>query len=422
MHRRTLALVLVLGCLLASAAVAGDWPSFRGPRGDGISDEQQAPTQWSAQQHVKWKAPLPQPANGSPIVAGGRVFLTCAQDAEGKLRSLYCFDRADGKQLWVRTVDFGEKMPTHKTNPYCGSTPAVHGDRVVVWHASAGLHCYDLEGNAQWSRDLGRFEHIWGYGTSPVIHDCRVFLHSGPGRRIFLTAIDLQSGQTVWETDEPHAGDHSSRADGKYKGSWCTPIITDVGGQQQLICVMPTRILGYSLADGTILWSCEGIRHERGDLSYSSPVIAGDICVAVGGFRGPGIGVRLGGRGDVTDKLRLWRHPERPQSIGSGVYREGFIYQANAGPSTIQCLDPRTGEAVWTDRGGDTAHWGSVVYAAGHCYVTNQSGTTVVFRPNSEKFELVARNELGETSNSTPAISDGEIFIRTHQNIYCIAD
>lgn len=413
--------VMCLGTasVLVSAAFAGDWPAFRGPTGNGLSPESSAPLNWSAEKNVKWKSKLPGPGNGSPIVSNGRVFVLCAED-KGKKRNLYCLDRATGVQQWVRTAAFAQEMPTHQTNPYCGSTPAADGQRVVVFHGSAGLFCYDFAGQELWQRDLGEFRHIWGYGTSPVIVGERVFLHSGPGKRVFVGAYELATGKTVWETDEPVPG-NQAREDGKYLGSWTTPVVATIGGKQQLLCTLPKRIVGLDPANGSVLWWCEGVRGPRGDLAYSSPVVCGDVCVTVGGFKGPAIGFPLGGQGNLTD-ARLWRIEENPQSIGSGVFYGGHLYRPNAGPGTIECIEPATGKVLWSDRAKGGEYWGSMVLAAGRIYVTNQAGTTIVFRPNPEKFELLAANDLGEPSNSTPAFSDGQIFLRTFGNVYCIAE
>jgi outer membrane protein assembly factor BamB len=402
---------------------AVNWPAFRGANGDGVSTESKVPLVWTNKQNVKWKTALPKLANGSPIVSNDCVFVTSAEDDDGRQRSLYCFDRETGQVKWKRTVACAEKMPTHKTNPYCGSTPVADGERVVVWHGSAGLYCYDFSGEELWSLDLGRFEHIWGYGTSPILYKDRVIMNCGPGERFLVTAIDLGTGETVWEADEPHKGNGSAREDGKYMGSWCTPIVANIDGQDQLLIAMPTRLVAYDPADGEIVWFCEGIRGPKGDLAYSSPIIAGNTCVAIGGFNGPAIGVSLSrARGDITEQARLWRRDSSPQNIGSGIHHEGYVYRPNAGPGTIECMDPRTGEILWKDRAAGANHWGSIVFVAGHALVTNQDGVTVVFRPSPKNFELVAKNPLGEPSNSTPAISDGEIFIRTFDHLFCIAD
>jgi len=409
--------------VLGTVALAEDWPAFRGPRGNGLSNETDVPTEWSPDKNIKWKTKLPRPGNGSPIVSNGRVFLACAEDAQGLKRSLYCFDRADGKQLWVQTVELEREMPTHKTNPYCGSTPVADGSRVVVWHSSGGLYCYDFGGNELWSRNLGEFDHMWGYGSSPILHQGKIFLNCGPGRkRTFITGIDLASGETLWETDEPFAGDGNQNENEKYMGSWSTPVIANVGGQYQVICTMPTRLIGYDPDSGEIVWTCDGIRGPKGDLAYSSPLILGDLCVTIGGFNGPGIGLRLGGNGNVTDTRRLWRNDKNPQSIGTGVFIGKHVYRSNADrPSVVQCIDAETGQVVWTGPAGGSS-WSSIVAAAGNLYLTNQQGTTLVFQPNPVEFKAVAVNELGESSNSTMAISDGEIFIRTFECLYCIAE
>jgi outer membrane protein assembly factor BamB len=413
---------VAIGLLACAGASADDWPAFRGAAGNGISSEKSAPTVWAADKNIKWKVALPRPGNGSPIVSNGRVFVAGPEDAEGKKRSLYCFDRKDGKQLWVKTVECAKAMPTHETNPHSPSTPAADGKSVVVWHGSAGLHCYDFEGKALWSRDLGEFEHMWGEGTSPVLHDGKVILNSGPAKkRAFVAAYKLATGETIWEKEEPFKGTGERNEDGQFMGSWCTPLVVKVEGQDQIICAMPTRVIAYAPADGKILWTCDGLRFNNGDLAYSSPVLAGDTIVCVGGYGGPGFGVKLGGSGDVTSTNRVWRNAKNPQSIGSGVVVDGHVYIPYAGANVIDCLDPKTGKSVWRER-CKGAFWGSIVMAGGKAYVTDQKGRTVVFKPNSEKFEGIATNELGEESNSTPAISDGQIFIRTFKSLYCIAE
>ena len=404
--------------LTFTLALAPDWPAFRGPNGDGHAESESAPLEWDAETHVRWRVPLDQPANGSPIVSGGRVFLAMPEDAEGKGRSLLCFDRTNGKELWRRTVDFGRVMPTHSTNPYGGSTPAADGERVVVWHGSAGLHCYDFEGKELWSRDLGEFVHQWGYGTSPVLAGDRVVLHSGPGEQSFVAAFALESGETLWRADEPSHLDPEDEVDQqRLVGSWCTPVVTG----ELVICAHPTRIVAYALADGSEVWSCGGIPASRGDLVYSSPVIAGDVCFVMGGYVGPSIGVRLGGEGDVTETHRLWHRPEQMSNCASGVFAGGHIYIADMG-SIVSCIDPKTGEPLWTERVGRGNSWGSIVEAGGRLYLMSQRGTTTVFAPNAEGPEILATNELGETTNSTPAIADGELFLRTHEALYCIGE
>lgn len=412
-------LVVAAGLLAcAGTGSADDWPAFRGPAGTGISAEKSAPTTWAPDKNVKWKVALAQPGNGSPIVSNGRVFIAAQEDEEGRKRSLYCFDRRDGKQLWVKTIDFGKAVRTHNTNTHSPSTPAADGQKVVVWHGSAGLHCYDFEGKALWSRNLGELDHMWGEGTSPVIHGGKVFLNSGPDKkRVFAGAYKLETGETVWEKEEPFKGNGDNNDDGKPMGSWATPFVV----KDQVIFAMPTRLVAYAAEDGKLVWSCDGLRFNKGDLAYCSPTLAGDTIVYVGGYNGPQLGVKLGGSGDVTSTHRVWRNPKSEQSIGSGVVVDNHVYLPYAGNNVIECMDPKTGKMLWRER-AKAPFWGSIVLAGDKAYVTDQAGRTIVFKPNPEKFELVAANELGEKSNSTPAISDGQIFIRTFKGLYCIGE
>ena len=154
-------------CVVATAAMAGDWPAFRGPNGNGVAEEDRAPLHWGPGKNVRWKATLPGPGNSSPIVSHGRVFKTCAEDA-GKKRNLYCFDRRTGKELWARTVAFPVVEPMHKSNPYCASTPAADGARVVVWHGSAGVFCVDYP---EWAFD----PNAGGPRATPIARDGRLF-------------------------------------------------------------------------------------------------------------------------------------------------------------------------------------------------------------------------------------------------------
>jgi outer membrane protein assembly factor BamB len=417
--RRLLCLV-ALWCVPVVSMEAADWPAFRGPHGNGWSDETGVPVEWSKDKNIKWKVKLPSQGNSSPIVVGDKVFVTCAQD-QGKKRGLYCFNRADGTELWSRVVDFGKVMPTHNTNPYCAPTPVSDGKCVVVWHGTAGLFCYDLDGKELWKRDdLGEFQHQWGYASSPIIYKDRVIQNCAPGTKAFLAAFDLATGRDLWRALEPANGDGRQRKDGAPMGTWGTPIVVNLASEDQIVVFQPNRVVAYRPASGEIIWHCKA-ENRKGDLAYSSAIISDGICVALGGYSGGGMAFKLGGSGDISESSQLWYKPTNPQSIGTGVIIDGYLYVPDAGPGTIRCLEAATGKEMWTDREAGTS-WGSIVLADGRAYVTNQNGTTIVFKPNPEKFDLVARNDLGETCNATPAISNGQIFIRTYGHLYCITE
>src|SRR5690606_15623606 len=170
-----------------------------------------------------------------------------------------------------------------------------------------------------------------GFGSSPIIHEGRVIQLVGPGAVTKLVALDIGSGEIVWETPEPGGSDSDG---GRYIGTWATPLVTRIDGRNQLLMGLPTRVGSYEPADGTLLWWVDGLAGDRSDLCYSSALVVDDTGVIMGGFGGPAMGFKLGGKGDVTESNRLWRNfstaPRPPQRIGTGVAAEGMNYMADA--------------------------------------------------------------------------------------------
>jgi len=398
---------------------AGNWPQWRGPQGTGISTERNLPLRWGTNENVSWRTPLPERGNSTPIVWDQRVFIT---QAEGTRRTVRCFNRTDGKLLWQSGVTYPDKEVSHETNPLCSASPVTDGERVIVSFASAGLYCYDFNGKELWHRDLGKQAHIWGNGASPIIHGELCILNFGPGERTFLFAVSKKTGQTVWQVDEPGGSFGESKPGEKpnWVGSWSTPIVTNLNNRDELIMTWPKRVAAYDPRIGKELWTCQGLN----PLVYTSPLYADGMVVAMGGFGGMALAVRAGGNGDVTGTHRLWHHPKTKQRIGSGVIEDGHIYILND-PGVAECYELKTGKLLWEERlagpGADNSSWSSMVLADGRLYAINHSGDTFVLKA-SPKFELLATNALGEPANASLAVSDGNIFIRTHKALWCIAD
>lgn len=412
-----LAAALIAAGTVQFCLFAEEWPQFRGPSGTGVTGAQNYPTQWNAEQNVRWSVILPQPGNGSPIVAERKVFVCCAQDADGLQRSLLCFDSRTGQELWTQTVSIQEKMPTHKTNPFGGSTPATNGETVVVWHASAGLHAYDLDGNNVWSRELGEFRHMWGYGSSPIIVGDRVFLNSGAGRKVFVAAFDLKTGRTLWRHDEPVEGDGEYNPQKKYMGTWSSPVVIQREGRGLVVVAMHTRIVGLDAENGEVVWFFP-INSDRGDLAYSSPMVQGDVCLFNAGFKGPFVAFKITGQGDLSDH-QLWRSENSPQSIGTGVIAGQHVYRLGAGPNLIDCTEVASGKSIWQHR-TKGAFWSSISLSGEVAYATDQRGTTTVFRPSPSGFIEVGQCDLNDPSNATPALAEGHVFLRTAGKLWCI--
>lgn len=422
---------LLCAVLLTAAlpAFAANWPAWRGANADGISTEKNLPVKWSKDENVRWRVPLPEPGNSTPITWGERIFVT---QPVGDRRTLMCLNRADGKLLWQQGVTTREKEPTHGTNPFCSASPVTDGERVIVSFASDGLYCYDFSGKELWKRtDLGRQIHIWGNAASPVIYKDLCFLNFGPGETTYLLAVDKKTGKTVWKNDEaggdagapPPApkdppADKKAAPRGKWLGSWTTPVIIKEGGRDSLLMSWPERLCALDPATGKERWNSKGLT----PLVYTSPIHAMGVVVAMSGFGGSALAVLADGSGDVTTTKRLWHHPRSPQRIGSGVIHEGHIYIHND-PGTAMCLNLETGKEVWSERltGGSASgqNWSSILLADGKCYTITQGGDCFVFKA-SPKFELLATNPLGERSNSSIVPSNGDLLIRTHKALWCI--
>lgn len=404
---------------IAHLSHANDWPSWRGPGGDGkLPADEEYPTEWSPDKNLKWKVPLPGPGNSSPIVVGERIFLTQAAD-QGKKRSLLCFSTKDGTLLWERSIDYGKADQTHKTNPLCSASPVSDGNLVYAWHGNGGLHAYDLEGNEKWSRDLGdHYEHQWGANAaSPILYAGALIVHAGPGMTVNLFCLEKTTGETIWEKELPDAYSKDMK---EFKGSWATPLIIDNDGRPEMLIGLPKALTSFNPKTGDELWRCEGLS----DLCYTSAISNGEVAAYLGGFGGPGLGVRLPDSkttGNITESHRLWadqgKKPNR-QRIGTGQLIGNHLYQLDE-PGIAVCLDVTTGERLWESRLSRNS-WSSMNYVGGKLYVNDQSGTTYILDPNPKELKLLQENAVDQRqhTNSTLAFANGSIYLRTDAFLY----
>jgi outer membrane protein assembly factor BamB len=264
--------------------------------------------------------------------------------------------------------------------------------------------------------------HVWGYGSSPVIHGDLCYLNFGPGERSFLIAVDKRTGKTVWQHDEP-GGDSGEKKPGQNKpawiGSWSTPVFATNRGREELLLSLPSRVAAFNPANGKEIWTCAGLN----PLVYTSVLYSDDIVVAMGGFNGMALALRADGEGDLTSH-RLWHHAKTKQRIGSGVIAGDYIYILND-PGIAECFELKTGKLVWENRLKGPANpsdsWSSMVLAGDRIYVVNKGGDTFVLKA-SPNFELVATNSLFEPTLASIAPSDGQLFIRTYKHLWCIGN
>lgn len=402
----------ILGLLLAAASLrADDWPAWRGATGQGYCFEKNVPLKWSDKENVKWKIALPHPGNSTPIVWKDRIFLTVANKG-GSVRSLICFDRADGKQLWKNDVKYPFAERNWTQDWYANASPTTDGERVIVSFGSAGMYCYDLDGKELWKRtDLGKWDHAFGNASSPVLYQELCILWCGPNdggpKGNSLLAVEKMTGKTVWETPEKFS-------------SWGTPIIVKIDGKDQLLYCPAYKLKSVDPRTGKELWHCDGLM----EYVYTSPLYSpkNKIAVAMSGYNKSALAVKVGGNGNIT-KDRLWHHPKNNQRVGSGIIIGDHVYILDEN-GTPRCYELESGNELWkVEKRPSGVNWGSMVHVDGKLYVFTRDGSTVIFNA-SPQYQVLATNRLspGESTNSSPAISNGEIFLRTNQHLWCIAE
>lgn len=416
MQRRFTILALVL--FTSSFAHAGDWRQFRGPTGQGTSDEKGLPVEWSADKGITWKVKLPGAGASCPVVLGERLFLTCysgygidtKEPGEQKdlRRHVLCIDRTNGKTVWAK--EFEPVLPEHKYSGegayqgYAANTPITDGERLYVFFGKSGVYAFDLSGNELWHVSVGKGTSGWGSGASPMLYG-KLLVVNASVETGALIALDKDNGKEVWRA--PKVG-----------SAWGTPVVVKAPDKSdELVLSMAGRVAGFDPMTGKELWNAAG--HK----GYVCPsvVVHDGIVYAIGGG-GTSLAVRAGGRGDVTETHVLWK-TGKGSNAASPIYHDGRLYWSSESGGVIYCQDPATGKTIEKRLNPPIKRmWASPVLADGKLYFVSQfEGTYVVAA--DPKLEQIAHNVLADDhsrSNASLAASDGQLFLRNDEYLYCI--
>jgi outer membrane protein assembly factor BamB len=410
-------------CALAALTVAPitpasaeNWPAWRGPTRDGISRETNLPTRWSQTENIAWKLAMPEWSASTPIVWGDSIFLNVASGSD---LALWAVNRADGSVRWRRPLGGGNHR-TMKEN-MSSPSPVVDGTKVWVMTGTGIVKAFDFGGAELWTRDLqrdyGRFGLNYGYASSPLLHEGDLYVQVLHGMRTddpsYLLRIDGVSGKTEWRVERP------TRAIRESPDAYTTPALLPVQGRFEVVVSGGDAVTGHDPATGRELWRANGLNPDNNP-SYrlvASPIVAG-ATIYVPSRERPLLALRAGGRGDVTTSHRLWafnRGPDVPTPVTDGRY---FFSVNDRG--IAYCLDAATGAVVWgPQRIEPGTYSASLVLADGKVFATSEEGVTTIFRAGPA-FEVLAENTLDEYVLSSPAISDGQIFMRTDRFLYAI--
>ncbi len=415
---KSTAFALFVATLLFSAPAPApvslpEWGEFRGPGGEGLVPGK-LPTEWGPDKNVAWKQEIPGKGWSSPVIAAGKIYLTTAVAAEAgskelSLRAL-CLNAADGKIVWDKEVFVEAKNAPgiHPKNSHASPTPIIRDGRLYVHFGHQGTACLDLDGKVIWRNTELKYAPVHGNGGSPVlVEDVLIFSCDG-AEDPFIVGLDKDSGKVRWKTER--------KLDAEKHFSFSTPLVLTVKDKKQVISPSSGGVCAYNPADGKELWRVT----YKGYSVIPRPAYAAGLVILSTCYDVPKLlAIKPDGEGDVTKTNIAWTatkgapHAPSPLVVGDELY----LVSDNG---TASCLDPKTGTVHWSERLGANFS-ASPICADGKIYIPSEEGTGFVFKA-AKKFELVAKNDLGERSLATFAAADGALFVRTEKHLYRIQE
>jgi outer membrane protein assembly factor BamB len=425
-------------CQLLPASDPGQWPKWRGPGDDGMA-RTYAPLHWSDTENIKWKTVIPGRGHASPVLWGNRIFVTTAVSTDlasapapgrsTQRRALghagnpgpqpeqrfevLCIDKTTGKILWQRTAITAAPHEGyhHMYGSFASNSPVTDGKRLYVSFGSRGIYCYDLEGKLIWQKTFGPMimRLAYGEGVTPTLGAEVLILNFDQETGSFIVALDKNTGKELWRA----ARDEAS--------NWSMPLIVDYKGINQVVVGGANKVRSYDLKTGSVIWECAGL----GPNVIPAPISQDGIVYAMSGFLNPNLmAIRLGGAGDVTGSAAvLWTNARGNSYVPSPALYDNKLYIL-ADKGMLSCFNARTGAPYYqmARLPKPYSFKSSLVGANGKLYLTAEDEDVVVVKMG-EKFEVLATNTLSDQFFiATPAVADGEIFLRGQSTLFCISD
>jgi outer membrane protein assembly factor BamB len=401
-RRAALALLFVSAAL---AAGAEDWPQFRGPTGQGHSAERGLPLEWSESRNVIWKTRVEGRGWSSPVIAGGRVWVTTAVKERGASLRAVAFDVHTGREVVnVEVFRIRNGELANAKNSHASPTPIVEADRVYVHFGAEGTAALTTDGAILWKLRLP-YESQHGNGGSPVLYGDLLIVNCDGSDEAFVVAIDKRTGKVRWRTPRRQPADQA----------YSTPLIVTVGDRDELVSAGAHRAAAYDPGTGKEIWR---VGYGDGFSNVPRPVYGHGLVFVATGFQQPSlVAVRADGAGDVTRSHVAWTLTRGAPLTPSPLLVGDELYVvSDAGIAS--CVDARTGEARWVQRLGG-AYSASPVFADGRIYFLNEEGVTTVVAPGTE-FRRLATNALDGSTLASMAVSDGSFFVRSDSHLYRI--
>lgn len=406
MLRTTLLFSFALGA--ATAAFAQDWPEFRGPGGQGHSTERGLPLTWGEGKNVAWKTKIPGLGWSTPVVAGGRVWLTTAIEQRGVSLRVLAFDVATGKEV-VNVEAFNIPSYRREINPknsWASPTPVIDGDRIYVHFGADGTAALTATGEIVWKARFD-YQSQHGAGGSPIVYGDLLIFNCDGSDVAFVIALDKHTGKLKWKTNRGFPADQA----------YTTPLVIRVGDRDQLVSVGAFRARAYDPITGKEIWR---VRYDDGFSNVPRPVFAHGLVYIATGFQQPSLlAVKPDGTGDVTKTHIAWALKRGAPLTPSPIVVGDELYVVTDG-GIATCLDARSGNLIWQQRLGGT-YSASPVFADGRIYFLAEQGVTTVIAPGRE-FRKLAANALEGGLLASMAISGGALFLRTDSHLYKVVE
>lgn len=384
-----------------------DWPMWRGPRNDGLSLESNPPIEWSPTKNIAWKTEIPGDGRSSPIVAGDSVFLTTSI-ADSQSRRLIRIERESGKLVWNTEIHIGPTEQQHKFNTSASSTPATDGVRIYctfVDHENMIVAAVDWHGDLIWKTSPGSYLSKHGFAASPILCDEGLLVNGHQDGQAFVVMLDPATGQEVWR----YKPDVDIR-------SFSTPVIAEIDGAAQIILSGAKQTLGLDPKTGSKIWWVDGPTEK---VVCTPSVGLGHIFSFGGSPDVRAIAIKQGGNGDLTSTNIAWTLERGMPYVPTPLLVDGYLHIIDD-LGIYTCLNPLTGKSLKTLRkGGNT--YSSPVGAYGRIYLFDDTGLCTVIASGSN-FEVLAKNALDELVQSTPAIADDSLYVRSEHQLWKISN
>jgi outer membrane protein assembly factor BamB len=425
-----------------------NWPQWRGPHHNGVSDAKSLPMQWSATENIVWRTPLPSWSAATPIIWGDRIFIVSPSKSEPKTEPkpgekqgqssrrmrrsaldpggpkllLFCISKKDGKILWERDLDDNNQI--HRKQNDATPSPVTDGKHVFVVTGTGKVAAFGMDGESVWMKDLqkdyGPFGHNWGYGSSPLLHAGSLIIEVLHGMKTddpsYIVSFNAATGELQWHQERPTDAEMES------PDAYTTPVLLEYEGKTQIVISGGDYVTGHNFETGKEIWRAAGLNplKRRNYRVVSTPIVVDGIIYAPT-RKNPLLALKVGGTGDITESHLVWKYegsgaPDVPSPVCDGEY---FYMIDDRG--LVTCLDAKTGALIWgpepTTEGIVSA---SPILVDGKLYILNENAVTSIVSVGPQ-FKLLATNELdGSYTLASPAVSGSQLFVRTSTHVYCI--